>query len=233
MKVPDQDVERWNDDMARRYEPDKFITQTGWIVRRVEGARLDRCRRALRLSGTESVLDVGCGPGHLLTGLNAGRIVGVDLSDYLLAQARERLRGRENVALLKARAEALPFADQTFDRAVCSEVLEHVREPAAVVKEIFRVTKPGARVVFTLPNEGLINLSKRMVLALGLKKWVAGNYPMSDNMLDQWHLSEISPRALKTVVAPHFDLMESVSIPLPLFAYHTMFVLRRRDLPRL
>jgi len=223
-----QDLEKWNDEMAHLYEPDKFITQTGWIVRKIEGLRIDCCRKVLKLSGKETVLDVGCGSGHLLRDLHAAKIVGVDLSEYLLEQARARLKGQENITLIKAHAEALPFPDQSFDRVACCEMLEHVQDISAVLKEIHRVTKPGSRVVISLPNEHLINISKKMVLFLGLKKWIAGNYSMSNNMMDEWHLSEITPDQLKIMISPFFDLMTSVAIPLPFLAYHTVFVLIRK-----
>jgi SAM-dependent methyltransferase len=50
-----------------------------------------------------------------------------------------------------ADAVALPFADGTFDGVICLEVLEHVREPAAVIREIARVLKPGGRAWLSMP----------------------------------------------------------------------------------
>lgn len=49
-------------------------------------------------------------------------------------------------------AAALPFADEFFDTIVCTETLEHVADPAAVVREMARVLKPGGHVILTTPQ---------------------------------------------------------------------------------
>lgn len=212
--------EAWNDEMARLYDPDAFITKTGFAIRLVEDLRLRRTRSALRGGPTRDTLDLGCGAGNLLERLEGGRLVGVDLSETLLDQARRRLAGRPDVELVKGRAEALPFSDAFFGRVVCSEVLEHVLNPRTVIAEIRRVCRKGARVVFTVPNEGLINATKRVVIALGLKAVIAGDYPMSDDMLDAWHLSEISEEWLIDACAGRFVLAGRWGVPSSLLPYH-------------
>lgn len=209
--------------MAQKYAPDAFITKSGFLIRWVESLRLRRTRTALDLKSDHHVLDVGCGAGNLLAMLQGARLVGVDLAESLLKEARERLKGRPNVQLYKANIEALPFPDRTFDRVVCSEVLEHALRPEAILAEMRRVAKPGARVVITVPNEDLINWTKRLILKLGLKKFVAGQYPMSDNMLEEWHLNEISPRWVRKRSQPYFDFAASSGIPWPFLAYHRIF----------
>ena len=206
--------------MARLYDPDAFITKTGLAIRFVEGLRLRQTRRALAGGPTQDTLDLGCGAGNLLERLDGGRLVGVDLSDTMLDQARRRLSGRPAVEFVKASAEALPFPDGVFGRVVCSEVLEHVLDPQKVISEIRRVCLPGARVVFTVPNEGLINATKRVVVALGIKRVIAGEYPMSDDMLDAWHLSEITEPWLTEACAGLFTLAGRWGVPSSLLPYH-------------
>jgi len=212
--------EIWNDGMARLYDPDAFITKTGFAIRVVERLRLDRTRRALAAGPARDTLDLGCGAGNLLELLEGDRLVGVDLSDTMLVQARRRLRGRPEVELVRASAEALPFPDGTFGRVVCSEVLEHVLDPEKVVAEIRRVCRPGARAVFTVPNEGLINATKRVVIALGLKRAIAGEYAMADDMLDAWHLNEITEPWLTGACAGRFTLVGRWGVPSALLPYH-------------
>lgn len=216
----------WNEEMSRLYDPDSFITRSGLPIRLVESLRLSRARAALDCGPGSDVLDVGCGPGNLLAGLAGRRLVGVDLSETLLAQARRRLSGRP-VELFLGDAEALSFPDASFDRAVCSEVLEHVRDPRRVVAEIHRVCRPGARVVFTVPNEALINWTKRVIVSLGLKRAVAGEYPMSDDMLDAWHLSEISEPWLRGACAGLFEHAGSWGVPSALLPFHRVLAFRR------
>jgi len=172
-----------------------------------------------------AVLDLGCGPGNLLEKLRGVRIVGVDISANLLDQARRRVARRAHVELLAADAQALPLAPSSFDRLVCSELLEHVLDPSRVIAEIHRVCRPGARVVFTVPNEKLINLTKRLVLALGLRKLVAGDYAMSENMLNAWHLRQVSRRWLSEACAGRFRALACWSVPALLAPYHHVLAL--------
>jgi len=219
----DNDHEKWNEAMARKYDPNLFITQSGWCVRWVEGRRLRESARLL--AGAQNTLDVGCGAGNLLPYLS-GRITGIDLSDSLLEQARTLVSGRADIKILKGNAEALPFEDNTFDALLCSEVLEHVEHPDKVLDEIHRVARPGAMFLLTVPNERLINFTKRIVLALGVKGWVAGRYPMSDNMLEEWHRSEIEAGWVANRTASRFELKKKAGVPFRFFAYHSMYLFR-------
>jgi SAM-dependent methyltransferase len=111
-----------------------------------------------------SILDVGAGDGVLLGGVGSpsARRVAVDLSDDALTKIRAR--GLEAV---KADFEndTLPFADGTFEVAMCLDVLEHVFAPEALLDEIVRITAPGGRVILSVPNA--FNLANRLAYALG------------------------------------------------------------------
>ena len=89
-------------------------------------------------------LDVGCGAGTYSAWLAAGgaEVTGLDYSLSTLAKARRRLP--EAVVLCAGDATRLPFADATFDGALCFGVLQAVSASAGVVSEIARVLRPGA-----------------------------------------------------------------------------------------
>ncbi len=114
---------------------------------------------ALGLGKGDRLLDIGCGEGRHCHGvqlLTEAQAVGVDLDEASLALARDRaaqLEGNGPAAeFLTADATKLPFADASFDAAICSEVLEHVPDMAALVAEAARVLKPGAIYAVTVPR---------------------------------------------------------------------------------
>jgi len=96
------------------------------------------------------VLEIGAG-----NGMNLGRyrtaslVVGLEPEPRLLAKARPRADGAAvRVRLVRGAAEALPFADASFDTVVASLVLCTVRDPARAVSELRRVLAPGGEVRF-------------------------------------------------------------------------------------
>ncbi|MSP55523.1 MAG: methyltransferase domain-containing protein [Myxococcales bacterium] len=99
-----------------------------------------------RLLGTtpeSSVLDVACGTGlvsRLFTG-KVARLVGADITQAMFDQARPYV-----TELVETPGESLPFADNTFDRVVCRQGIQFMRDGEAVA-EMLRVLKPGGRVV--------------------------------------------------------------------------------------
>jgi SAM-dependent methyltransferase len=101
------------------------------------------------------ILDSGCGYGftlRLLADLTEARLVGLDSDAARIARVRHDLRRYRQVSTVIADARDMPFPDATFDHAVCSEVLEHVTDDAAVVRELARVLKPGGTLVVTVPS---------------------------------------------------------------------------------
>ena len=107
----------------------------------------------------ETLLDAGCGEGrHCFGALERGaRVVGLDLDMASLRPAAGGLRnrGRELGSLggmTQGNTFHLPFRDETFDKVICSEVMEHVHDYTAVARELARVTKRGGRLAITIPT---------------------------------------------------------------------------------
>ena len=112
--------------------------------------RLERAlAESLPASGAGLVaVDVGCGTGHHLRGLVARgfAVAGVDGSAEMLAQARREVPDAE---LHQAGVEALPFAPDSFDLALCIEVLRYLPDPGPCLAEIARVLRPGGVCITT------------------------------------------------------------------------------------
>lgn len=99
----------------------------------------------------EYILDLGCGDGHLTQRIadSGAHVLGVDASAAMIAAARER-----GVEAEQAKAEALPFRDETFDAVFSNAVLHWVRGQDAMLEQVHRVLKPGGRFVAEMGGHG-------------------------------------------------------------------------------
>lgn len=147
--------------MRVRYLARQFAHPKGIIGRRLIGPWLDRIaapgnKLALEMldpQGGERVLEIGFGGGGLLAlllGSEAGGVVGADLSEAMLARARDRFRSdlaRGRLELVAASVEQLPFGTRSFDRGVSVASLYFWPDPGAGLAELARVLRPGGRLV--------------------------------------------------------------------------------------
>lgn len=108
----------------------------------------------LNLSDRLDILALGCGGGsdekNIMTLYPNSRIWSVDISVEMLERA---IASKSPCQFFLAAAESLPFPSSSFDRIVSREVIEHVINPEAMLKEVYRVLKPGGRAVITTENE--------------------------------------------------------------------------------
>lgn len=120
----------------------------------------------------ETVLDVACGTGAVaaeLVARNGCRVVAVDQSEEMLAVARRRLGGL--VELRQARAEALPFPDESVDGLTFTYLLRYVDDPAATMRELARVVRPGGAIAmleFSAPRQVLARVGWEAYVRVGL-----------------------------------------------------------------
>lgn len=104
---------------------------------------------APRLSGR--CLDLGCGRGYGFSYLQekCSQCTGLDVSDDFLREAREQY---PHVDFVRHNAENLPFEDDAFDSITSFEVIEHIQDHKAFLREIKRAASPGAIIAISTPN---------------------------------------------------------------------------------
>lgn len=150
-------------------------------------ARVDFVHR-LPMDPTSAVLEIGCGTGATgalaLKRGRAGRYVGVELFEGAAASAREVLS-----EVIVGDVETLEFDWQpaAFDALILSEVLEHLREPWAVLSKLSRFVRPGGLVLASSPN-----VSHWRVI----RELVAGRFPLADKgVFDRTHMRWFTPES--------------------------------------
>jgi demethylmenaquinone methyltransferase/2-methoxy-6-polyprenyl-1,4-benzoquinol methylase len=123
-----------------------------------------------------TVLDVACGTAAVpieLVRRYGCRVVGVDQSAEMLAAGRERIDAAglgERIELEKGRAEHLPFGDASFEALTFTYLLRYVDDPAATMKELARVVRPGGRIAmldFFVPG-GVARPAWELYVRMGL-----------------------------------------------------------------
>jgi len=98
------------------------------------------------------ILDAGCGTGLNLRHLPKGS-VGVDINPRNVALLNQRLPDH---VVIEGDVEHLPFADGNFGTVLCTEVIEHIPDPAAALAEYRRVLRPGGVLIGSVPARSLI-----------------------------------------------------------------------------
>lgn len=109
---------------------------------------LSRVIGSLELAPGARILDAGCGSGRNMVELaRLGEVTGIELSPTSVAAARSREVGE----VVEGSVEDLPFEDDSFDFAVCLDVIEHLDDDLQTLRELRRVVRPGGRLLVTVP----------------------------------------------------------------------------------
>ncbi|HEX9616281.1 MAG TPA: class I SAM-dependent methyltransferase [Anaerolineales bacterium] len=161
--------------------------EPSYVWRAGQERRLQMIRQAAgeRLKGC--VLENGCGVGAYIERLAplGGKVIGLE---YDSERAREALAHSEHI--LQAEGEALPFPAGAFDAILSHEVLEHVQDDRATVREMVRALRPGGRLVLFVPNRGY-PFETHGIYWRGRYRF--GNVPLVNYL----------PRSLRDRLAPH------------------------------
>lgn len=95
------------------------------------------------------VADVGCGTGNAAEFLapHVARVIAIDRSDAMLDAVRKRVRGADNIEVVRGELERLPLDDASVDAITCVLVLHHLDSPERALREFHRALKPGGAVL--------------------------------------------------------------------------------------
>lgn len=203
------DVEALNDRLAREHPIDDYYARSPWPIRFIERGRLAIIRRMVGPHRGLSIAEIGSGGGHVLRMFPDARLTAVDVSGVFLDTARRNLRGYD-VRFLKGELESLDLPAASFDRVVCTEVLEHTRDPAAILREIARILKPSGAAVITVPNDPLILRLK------GIVRRTPVGWALRDRVSwggDEYHLHVWTPAEFEALLAPCFEVTERAAAP--------------------
>lgn len=150
----DEDLERAEAVLAQRQDRARdFFSDSAerWDEIRADlyGIRADLLPLFGLLDPDWSVADLGAGTGILASAIApfVARVAVVDRSPEMLAAAERRLSGIDTVTFHRCELQELQLRSESIDLAVLSLVLHHVPEPEVVLAEVFRVLRPGGRVV--------------------------------------------------------------------------------------
>jgi arsenite methyltransferase len=164
-------------------------------------------RALLALKDSEHVLDIGSGPGFLAAEMAAevgpeGRVVGLDPSESMLTLGRRR---DAPVEFVEGDALALPFADESFEAAVATQVYEYVADMPTALAEARRVLRAGGRLLILDTDWDSI-------------VWHSGDHERMQRVLLKWndHLADpYLPRRLPRLLREAgFELAEATIIPI-------------------
>ncbi len=225
MKPTPDTFEAWNEQMSQKYNPDQYHNSKNLLLRFIEGTRTRVILRSLAIKPTDKVLDIGCGAGNMLEKINAVR-TGIDLSDTMILRSKQKLG--HSVELNKMSADKLEFADNTFDKIICSEVIEHVLEPRKVLIEIARVIKPGGLAAVSIPNEKLIEWTKYLLKKYGFKILMKNDGETNlDDVENEWHLHQGSKEVFLNWNEGLLPIVGTYRIPCRLVPFRYVFLLKK------
>jgi len=197
------------------YQRDQYAK--GGIGRRYWDYRDSRILRHLPSEGT--ILDVGCGEGITLERLvrepGARRVIGLDRSNE-----NWRICARHGLPIIGGSVFSLGIRSGSLDACLFLEVIEHLDEPEAALRELARVLKIGGRLLVLFPNDLVFALAR---MATG--KWREALY-------DPGHVKQWTPREMRRVLrAAGLAVVAEESLPFVFwpFSLHHLVVAERRS----
>lgn len=123
------------------------------------------------IDSQHTLVDVGCGAGGNLKFCAplAKHVIGIDIDPEKIEIAAKTisLGGSNNATFIVSDSSPIPLGDEIADRIVCTEVLEHVEDPSQAMAELWRIGKPGALYLISVPGQ----LSEELLKTVAPASW--------------------------------------------------------------
>lgn len=204
------DVEALNDRLALEHPIDDYYARAPFPIRFVERRRLAVIREFMGdVSGLE-VAEIGSGGGHVLRMFPSAQLTAIDVSSVYLDLAKKNLAGYD-VRFLKGEVDKMDLPAASFDRVICTEVLEHVVDPEAVLAALARLLRPSGTAVVTVPNDPLIRRLKTAIRRTPVR-WFTGDRIEWGG--DKYHIHEWTPDVFESVLRRHLRVLDRRAAPL-------------------
>ena len=203
------DVEELNDQLARTHPIGDYYARSPLPIRWIERRRLHIIRTMLGASESLDLLEVGSGGGHILRMFPGARLTALDVSGAYLDVARENLAGYD-VRFIKGEVDKLDLPSASFDRIICSEVLEHTVDPEAILATLARLLRPEGVAVITIPNDPLIARLKAWLRRSPAGPWLRDRGEWGG---DIYHLHQWTPDAFQRVLERWFRVAQRQAAP--------------------
>jgi len=212
------DLEKWNDAMYLVH-PTPYQNKIAGIIER---QRVKAICKLARASNKDSVLEIGCEQGVLLEKfLNTKRVIGVDISQMALKDAKRRLGAKAK--LIQADAEKqLKIPGDLFEIIICSQMLEHVKSPKKVINNIWRLAKNNGRIIMSVPNELHLLKMKNILKSLGLLQWL---FPGIEEKVSEWHLQVFTDKKFRKLIKNKFTIEKTMRI----FGVYLVYLLKKEE----
>ena len=187
-----EDFEKWNEEMFRKWGNEERYIKNNFIVRFVEGKRV---RDLLKfLDGNEKeILEFGCGNGYILSRISFGKKTGVDFSKTAINSCKKKFKNK-NFEFFYGNIENIDLK-RKFDAVICSEVLEHVKNPEKVIENMIKHSK--GKILISIPNDRLTNFLKKVLIKLRIFDLFFKGLPKESN---EWHIHNFTAEGFKNLL---------------------------------
>jgi ubiquinone/menaquinone biosynthesis C-methylase UbiE len=155
-----------------------------------------------------TILDMGCGSGNILieTSKKVNKAYGADISRSALEFISKRISSEKihNVELILSDGNSLPLKDSMFDLVISTDVIEHFEKPGKIIRECYRLLRPGGLLFLTTPNYSSF---------WPVMETLSDMLSLTPKMAGEQHLSKFNRKSLSRFLQhEHFKTVKEGSI---------------------